>query len=611
MELTDRLKQTDRKKLNRWISILLALLFFIPSSVLSSAQEDLSVLEERLQELPKDTSRINALLILGEAQCSKKNDIALIYLQEAFTLATSLNYTKGIGQSLLWQGRVYYYKDEYPLSIQYLEMAEEYLKLSKDNKNLAFLNFIKGENYRICGDNIRAMNSYNIALELAIASKDIKSISTYYSSIGNLLLDRNEPKKAMEYFREALQQTKNINDLSGVSNQLTSFGKSFEILQQLDSSLWYYNKALKIRTQQNNIRTIASSEYSISGILYKMQRYEDAELSLQIALKNFIELDDKTGIIITNLRLAKVHNKEGKANAIESALMALEHARKIKNTRLVSHAYKILSEIYEDNQDYQKAFEYLYQHKILNDSLFNTEKERILTEMETKFQSEKKDNKIDLLNTRSKTQRKNNILLVIFVIIFAGVTVLLFFLFRLKSTAYMHQKKMHKQEELIHQQQRKIIEKEKQILQEQLESKNRELASKALEMLRFNNTISCIIEKLENLNNDIKNGEETAKSIKDIIHDLDNPTKQNIWNEFEKIFKNIHSDFYSKLLEICPELSATEIKTAALLKLNLTTKEIAAISFKSEGSIKTTRYRLRKKLGLQADDGLVPFLMQF
>jgi DNA-binding CsgD family transcriptional regulator len=57
-------------------------------------------------------------------------------------------------------------------------------------------------------------------------------------------------------------------------------------------------------------------------------------------------------------------------------------------------------------------------------------------------------------------------------------------------------------------------------------------------------------------------------------------------------------------------LSATEIKIAALLKLNLTTKEIAAITFKSDGGIKITRYRLRKKLALTSDENLVPFLMK-
>jgi DNA-binding CsgD family transcriptional regulator len=183
-------------------------------------------------------------------------------------------------------------------------------------------------------------------------------------------------------------------------------------------------------------------------------------------------------------------------------------------------------------------------------------------------------------------------------------------MFRYKSTAFTRQQKLLEQEKIIHAQENKIAEKEKQLLQEQLESKNRELASKALEMLRYNETISSIIEKLESLHNNLDNHPEAEKPIKDIITELENHTKQNIWNEFEKIFRNIHTGFYNKLLEICPELTATEIKTAALLKLNLTTKEIAAITFKSEGGIKTTRYRLRKKLGLTSDDKLVTFLMQ-
>ncbi|MCD4789251.1 MAG: hypothetical protein K8R37_04565, partial [Bacteroidales bacterium] len=142
------------------------------------------------------------------------------------------------------------------------------------------------------------------------------------------------------------------------------------------------------------------------------------------------------------------------------------------------------------------------------------------------------------------------------------------------------------------------------------ESKNRELASKALEMLRYNDTISIVIEKLEGFKNTVNKNPEESKHIKNIIYELENQSKQNIWSEFDKIFKNIHSGFYNKILEICPDLTATEIKTAALLKLNLTTKEIAAITFKSEGGIKTTRYRLRKKLNLLSDEKLVTFLMK-
>ncbi|MCF6170737.1 MAG: hypothetical protein L3J66_07170 [Bacteroidales bacterium] len=201
-------------------------------------------------------------------------------------------------------------------------------------------------------------------------------------------------------------------------------------------------------------------------------------------------------------------------------------------------------------------------------------------------------------------------MLIILLFVFLIVIFLLIVMFRYKSTAFMRQKRLLEQEKIIHAQENQINEKENQLLQEQLESKNRELGSKALEMLRYNETISSIIAKLDSLNNSLDNHPDAENSIKDIIRDLENHTKQNIWNEFEKIFKNIHSDFYNKLLEICPGLTASEIKTAALLKLNLTTKEIAAIAFKSEGGIKTTRYRLRKKLGLTNDDKLVPFLMQ-
>ncbi len=357
-------------------------------------------------------------------------------------------------------------------------------------------------------------------------------------------------------------------------------------------------------------RAIASSEYNIGGILIKMGKYSQAEKSLQIALENFSMLEEKTGIIITSLRLAVARNSQGKPDAIEVAVNALEMANSIDNPNLISHGYKILSNIYFFNNNYKESYEYLVRHKTLQDSLFTADKERLLTEFEAQFQSEHKDNEIRLLKGKSKIQRKSNILLVTLIIVLIGVIVLLVFLFRLKSTAFNRQQKLREQENIILTQEKQIAEKENQILQEQLESKNRELASKALEMIRFNDTISSIIEKLESLNNNFSKNPEVAKPVKEIILELEIQTKQNIWIEFEKIFKNIHSGFYERLLEICPELTATEIKTAALLKLNLNTKEIAAIAFKSEGGIKTTRYRLRKKLALTSDDKLVPFLMQ-
>lgn len=590
-----------------YLSIVLFVLLNIQNIF---AEEKIQQLESKLLNLPDDTVKVNTLIKLGEYYCSVDNEKALMFLQEAFTISTSQNYTEGIGKSLLWQGRVYYYKDDYPLSVKYLDKAEKILETTNELDALAFLYFAKGEICSIRGDYIHAMEMYKAAIQITEETGNLKLMSSYYSSMGMVLLNRKDPEKALAYFRETLAIKKLIDDQRGISNTLTCIGRSYEELGALDSSLIYHHQALKIRSDLKMDRAIASSEYCIGGIHIKMGKYAKAEESLQIALNNFSMLEEKTGIIITNLRLAVARNRQGKPDACALAENALEMAEKIDNPNLISHAFKILSDINYHNHNYQASYEFSNRHKHLQDSLFDAEKERMLTEIEEKFQSELKDNEIALLKEKTRIQQNNNILLIVLSLVLLVVVFLLIFMFRYKSTAFKRQQKLREQENIIHTQESKLIEKENLILQAQLESKNREMASKALEMLRVNDTISIIIEKLGSLNSKINKSPEESKSIKNIIYELEHQTKQNIWNEFDKIFKNIHSGFYDKLLEICPDLTATEIKIAALLKLNLTTKEIAAITFKSDGGIKTTRYRLRKKLNLSSDENLVPFLMK-
>ena len=590
---------------------ILFLLFFIISSIHKSyANDNFAELERRVSEMQDDTAKVNVLLRLGEQYCSMENDKALMYLQEAYTISTSLDYTEGIGKSLMWQGRVYYYKSNFRLANIYLNKAKKPLETSGDIDALSFWYMAKAFSLRITGDYVSAIEMFTESIELSKQTDNKKRMTTCYLEIGITLLDRGAVDKAMKYFEEGLSIAKETGNKVGVANALTSIAAAYKSKGSLDTSLIFSRQALKIRSELKIDRHIAGSEKSIGATLIEMGRYTEAELSLRRALSIFQKLNEKTGIVITNLNIADAMNRQGKPEAIELAGQALQAAKEINNPNLLSYVYDKLSDFYAGNLDYAKAFEYQKKHEAIKDSLFTAEKERMLAEVETKFQSEKKDRDIALLQERAKVERNRNILLIVLLVVFLIVIFLLFFMFRYKSTAFKRQQKLLEQEKIIHIQENELTNKEKQLLEEQLESKNRELASKALEMLRYNDAISSIIEKLENLNHSLKENPEVTKPIKDIIRELENHNKQNIWSEFDKIFKNIHSDFYDKLLKICPDLSATEIKTAALLKLNLTTKEIAAITFKSEGGIKTTRYRLRKKLGLSSDDKLVPFLMQ-
>ena len=606
MKLLPRLVFITFPRLASWILFFVLIILFVLNTY---AADSISVMEKSVAGMQDDTTKVSVLLKLGEHYCSFENDKALMYLQEAFTIATAKNFTAGIGKSLLWQGRVYYYKSNFSLSNKYLDKAKKPLEASGDIEVLSFWYLAKAFSLRTTGDYVHAIEMFTKSIELSKQTGDKKRMTTCYLEIGTTLLDRGDIDKAMNYFQVGLALAKETGNKAGVANALTSIASAYESKGSLDSSLIYSRQALKIRTELKIDRHIASSEKSIGETLIKIGRYAEAEKSLNHALSLFTKIDEKTGVVITNLPLADALNRQGNPEGIELADQTLQIAKSIDNPHLLSFVYSKLSAIYAFSNDFRKAFDYQKKHDIIKDSLFNSEKERMLAEVEAKFQSEKKDRDIALLKEKTIVERNRIIMLIIILVIFLIVIFLLIVMFRYKSTAFERQQALREQESIIHTQDKQIADQENLILQEKLESKNRELASKALEMIRYNDAISSIIEKLENLNNSISTNPEVISPIKDIIHELENHNKQNIWNEFEKIFKNIHSSFYEKLLKICPELTATEIKTAALLKLNLTTKEIAAITFKSEGGIKTTRYRLRKKLGLTNDDKLVPFLM--
>lgn len=125
-------------------------------------------------------------------------------------------------------------------------------------------------------------------------------------------------------------------------------------------------------------------------------------------------------------------------------------------------------------------------------------------------------------------------------------------------------------------------------------------------MIRKNELITSVFEKL--IQSKLLFKKENQKIIDEIIRDLQSSTDDDVWTEFEVRFQQVHNDFYTKLNERFPNLSANEKRLSAFLRLNMSTKEISAITYQSPNSITVARSRLRKKLGLDTDENLISFL---
>jgi DNA-binding CsgD family transcriptional regulator len=140
-----------------------------------------------------------------------------------------------------------------------------------------------------------------------------------------------------------------------------------------------------------------------------------------------------------------------------------------------------------------------------------------------------------------------------------------------------------------------------------LDFRNQELTTYALHMAQKNSMLEELRQCIQELGLTQK---ESAPKYKRLTRLIDYSfTLDKDWDEFKLHFERVHQDFFGRLKEQYPCLSANELRLCALLKLNLSVKEMASLMGISPESVKMARHRLRKKLGLTSDQNLAEFML--
>jgi DNA-binding CsgD family transcriptional regulator len=150
------------------------------------------------------------------------------------------------------------------------------------------------------------------------------------------------------------------------------------------------------------------------------------------------------------------------------------------------------------------------------------------------------------------------------------------------------------------------LELEKQELTNSLVYKSKELTATMMYLLEKNQLLSSMAQELARYKNDFSQKNQVV--IQRIINELLKNSTKKAWEEFEVHFTEVHVDFYPNLQRRFPDLTLNERRLCAFLKLNLTTKEIGAITHQSTEAINMARFRLRRKLGLESEHDLAGFI---
>ena len=196
----------------------------------------------------------------------------------------------------------------------------------------------------------------------------------------------------------------------------------------------------------------------------------------------------------------------------------------------------------------------------------------------------------------------------------AVTVILLALLFYQEKRLERHRRKLlEEQEEKLRQQrlssERKIMEIQNEKLQSEIKNKSQQISNVAINVVRKNEILEEIRDELKQVKLDM--GQQLPNiHYQKLLNSIErNVAGKEDWQLFEDNFEEIHEQFFKRLRTICPAISPSELRLAACLRMNLSTKEMAPALGISIRGVEIKRYRLRKKLDLGLDANLVQYMM--
>jgi tetratricopeptide (TPR) repeat protein len=291
-------------------------------------------------------------------------------------------------------------------------------------------------------------------------------------------------------------------------------------------------------------------------------------------------------------------------------------AEGLNNQPLMLDVMKTASEHYRKSGDFKHAAEYYSRYLVLNDSIEKLNSLKKIDQIQSVYEVTSKEKDLSILRQRVNLQelsiQRQRAVIAAAVILVGMLTLLIIWRFRSRKRDRIAHELIRQQEELIRQQEKQALLEKEKITQLELDFKNRQLASYALAQTQNNELLMQATTGLKEVFLELNQRDKTnQEKIGSIIKKLQQHTGANSWDEFRLHFEAVHPSFEKNLLTAVPDLSPNDLKICAFIKLNLSSKEIAAITFRETRSIESARNRLRTKLGLTKEMSIHAFLSNF
>jgi serine phosphatase RsbU (regulator of sigma subunit)/Tfp pilus assembly protein PilF len=385
-------------------SILLFLSFLF---LQASAQDRKRVdsIRQVLRAHTEDTTAVNALNELGMEYEESSDSISFYYYNTAVSLAGKIRFRTGEGDATQNMAIAYFNQGKIDSSLVYYKKALAIFKQANSIRGIAVCYSNLGIAYRQLGNWSEALNCLITALKYAEKIDYTRLSGNCKLSIGNIYRQKNNLVLAEKYYTEALTEFNRIGEPVPKAMAFNNLGLVYSDRKEHKKALEFFFRALAMRDSLKLQRSVANSYDNIACEYNAMDDFNMALSYHRKALDIQEQSGDKKGIATTLINTAAVYTKQEKfAAAIDGLLKAMQLARELKHKDMLKEIYLSLSENYAASAQYKISLDYHRRFSDLKDSLLNENESRQIAQMQTEYETGKKDVEITLLNKSREVQ---------------------------------------------------------------------------------------------------------------------------------------------------------------------------------------------------------------
>lgn len=374
---------------------IIAFILLISSYALASEKD--SLLQISKAGTYKDQVLTN--IRLSVVYRNNQPDSALYYLNNAYQIATKEKLDTQLFTVYNHLAITYKLKGEYDTTRYFFKLCLQSAVNRKDSSDISSTYNNMGVFYEDLGEQSKALDFFLKAAEIYEKQNNMEGMAVSFNNIGLIHYKMEDFEKAKKYYENSLALRIELHDTDGIALLYNNLGIIFYFENKVEKCLDYFKKAAKIWEKSNNKRQTAMVLSNIGELYFELQIYQTAMNYLKESQKIYSFLGDVQGEISVLNLLGEVYQEWGKLDlAKDYYLKAYKAAQSIDAKIEMVDVVKDLAQVYKTLGDYKTSNFYLSLYVEKKDSLLNAEKTKSMQELQTKYETEKKEQEIKLLN---------------------------------------------------------------------------------------------------------------------------------------------------------------------------------------------------------------------